>query len=233
MLKEIILKQIYDFKRKFYARKITHKMGNAYLEVNKISCRVNSRAVKKCKKSNGEDYCYEIDLTEDKTYDEAKKQFDLDKPIHYVFDNIDFAFGITLNVGHNAMVSFRNCMFNGPVQINGNALEVSFNGNMYRCSNPVYLGHQPFFKCHARKLVFDNETFSNSFPCNERLESTINFGMDIDVDSLRILNDSSIYIVEPNSKTSIKANEITLYNCSITCPDVIMICANLGMSEEV
>lgn len=226
-----MLKQIYDLKRLFYVKKITHKMGNIYFGINEISCCVNSKAVRKHKKSDREDYYYEIDLVEEKELDEVKKRYDLDKPVHYVFDNINFAFGIKLNVGPNAMVTFRNCMFNGPIEINGNALEVLFTGNMYRCDSQIYMGKQPFFACRARKLVFDDETFSNCFPHNQRLKKHINFGMDIIVDSLRILDDSSIYIVEPNSKTSINAKEVILSNCSVICPNVIMACANLGMSE--
>lgn len=54
MLKQIILKQIYNLKRKFYARRITHKMGKCFFHdfyaIDEIDCYVRERKIRKTKK---------------------------------------------------------------------------------------------------------------------------------------------------------------------------------------
>lgn len=236
MLKQIILKQIYDFKRKFYARKITHKLGKCFFrdyddndELNEIDCYVRERKIRKTKKRNDKGSYYEIDLTKVEQFDDAKKKYDLDKPIHYVFTGVKFNPNTKISLEPNSRVTFNRCIFNGPIEIDGENTLISFEYNKFYSYDEEQNSKGPYLKVRAGRLSI----LENRFECNAfegEIATNGSFGMDIDVDELSF-HAWNCFIYKKTSRINIKAKEASISKL-IICPSISIDCEKLNLSEE-
>lgn len=232
MLKQIILKRIYNLKRKFYARKITHKMGKCFFHdfyaIDEIDCYVRERKIRKTKKRNGKGSYYEIDLTKVEQFDAVKEKYNLDKPIHYAFNGINFDLGIKINLEPNSMLTFQNCTFNGPIEINGENTIVSFELNKFYNRNETDNREEPYLKVRAGRLsIVENYFYCTAFDG----EALINgkFGMAADVDELDFFAECFLY--RKTDIINIRAKKVSIFK-SFYCPTINIDCENLSLPKE-
>lgn len=233
MLKQIILKQIYNLKRKFFARKITHKMGKCFFHdfyaIDEIDCYVRERKIRKTKKKNDKGSYYEIDLTKVEQFDAVKEKYNLDKPIHYIFTRTNFDSNTKINLEPNSRVTFTRCTFNGPIEINGENTLISFEYNKFYSYNEKNNSEVPYLKIRAGRLSILEEHFECTAFEGKILENG-NFGMEIDVDELNFYA-WQCFLIKKTSRITIKAREATISKL-IVCPSISIDCEKLYLPEE-
>ena len=139
---------IYDMKRENTKRKLTSNLGRVVEEEDKLICYVNKRNLKK---EQGKYFlrCWGTKLGAKK----LKKYYDLDKPIIYIIDGIDFKFNQVYFFGDkNSLIIIRNCHFALDICINteGNCIL----DNIYSVSS--YYSH-----IYANELIINDSKMLN------------------------------------------------------------------------
>lgn len=138
------------------------------------------------------------------------------KPIYYVFEDIVFDKGVTVETFFDVNVIFRNCTFNDYVRLDG-VSNIVFENNKY-----ITLNNQgkEFFTGYGKNIEFIDDNFVNS-------DNNVNFGMDINFNVVEFV-DSNIEIdKKSNSKFLVKAKELLLDNVTIDCPYICFNCEDI------
>lgn len=124
--------KIYEMLRNYVARKATGNLGKVVINDNEIICYVDGKKLK-----NKEKYIHRYNLIfrciplGEETY----KTYDIDKPVHYIIQDVDFDREINIMASViNCHVTFENCTFTGAVGIDF-ADHITFIDNTYEAQN--------------------------------------------------------------------------------------------------
>lgn len=209
------IKQIrHEQLRKKYAKTLTGNMGRVEIESDRITCYITKSAMKTFKNETG----HHIGLRGSTYYsDEFKNLYDINKPIYYIFENINFNFPFFLHSGVNAYVIIRNCTFNTIVEIIWCSEEIIFENNTYNNARLHSSNENMFFRCKSKKLKFINEVLMNTSDYQEN--NQISLKMNINVDEFNIFN-SFIYTSDNNGCMKINAKKTQIRDSIIDCPSI-------------
>lgn len=230
---ELINKIIYNQGRKLEIKKLT-SLGKTHEENDKFICYVDERKLKKFKQAYY-DIFLEGTSSFNKDKEEVFKYYKIDKPIHYIFDNINFNTHLKFSANNNTFVLFRNCTFKQSIQILW-ADNITFENNKYYDRYPSYLSGKTFLTNNngmINTLRFIHEDFKNS--CYDHHPTR--FGMDLEVKNLEIIN-STINIdntVRYNGKETvsnrygitIKADNTKIINSNIKTAEIYLDSSNI------
>jgi len=142
------------------------------------------------------------------------REYFSNRPIYYVFENITFDKGITVETFFDANVIFRNCTFNDYVRLDG-VSNVVFENNKYMSSNSE---DKIFFRGYGNKIKFIDDNFVNSKEDSEKINMNINF------ENVEIVNSN---VEVKDGDVSIKTKELLLDNTIIECSSMNLECANV------
>lgn len=220
-----IKKKIYKSVKNRYLKKVTKNLGNIEILDDKIICYVSNKVIKNKFKKNtyyiGFDGVYNI--SED--YIKLNSLFDINKPIYYIIENMNFVDGIELHTNFDSHVIFRNCVFNKNIAILwGN--EVIFENNIYNDYCPVYYYGNCFLNGNVKSLKIINDNFVNSSSSHHPTK----FGINITVDEFE-LNNSNISIDCP-SNIIIDAKNTTIINSKVNSPEIYLKSDNITTTNS-
>lgn len=204
----------YNLLRNYYAKNLTGYMGKVKIKDDKIVCYVSKNALNK--ENNSIIHC--IILRGTTCYsEELKNKYNLNKPIHYIIENMMFNKEFSLQAGCGTHVIIKNCTFNNIIDITWAAGEITFENNNYNNSNPFYFNNRLYFGCKAKKLNIINDVFMNAGHNNEI--GQIAFGISAKVDELYI-SDSFIFTSDDEGKLLIDAKETQIKDSIIDCTNI-------------
>jgi len=209
---------IYEFKRIKYLKMITSLYDKFEITDDKIICYINNEKLEKTRSQTlGYNYSFsDIDIF--KYNKSILTRYNLDKPIYYVIENMDFKDKIEFYIQKNAHLIFKNCTFNYQTQISGNdGGEVIFENNTYFSEGKHSLIKKPFVKINAGNIKFNNENFINTGDV-ENLGLSY-FGIEMKSKTLELINST----LETNGKIDIESGEIDILFSKINCPEIIIV----------
>ena len=165
------------------------------------------------------------------------EKFGLNKPIHYILENIDFG-RAELEISTNASeVLFKNCTFRKDICVNS-AQTLIFENNQYFCraifpSRP-HVTITTFRATDVKYLKFINEKFINDVS-DEEVLSNVGFGMKINADIVEFDN-STINCKHPSEfntdKMIVEDSTINAPRVYIDSKSIVFNNSSLNVSEE-
>lgn len=222
-LKKKISNYCYHKDREAYLKSVVGNLGEIIEEEDKIICHVDQELLDKYGKKDSS--LYDLRLQGMIPFPEETKRiidyFKLNKPVYYIFENITFDEGLEFSSFH-AHVVFKNCTFYDNVAMMF-ADDVTFENNKYFDKRPIYYwGKCFFFGKFINKLTFINDDFFNSYedPYPWMKKSLPNFGMDVQVDVLEII-DTKIDC-ERSTSLNINANKAIIRNSKINAYELYL-----------
>ena len=235
---KLINKILYEQGRKLELKNLT-SLGKVYEEEDKLVCYVDERKLKKFKQTY-----FDIFLEGTSSFNKEKKEvyeyYKIDKPIHYIFDNINFNTHLKFAANNNTHIIFRNCAFKQSIKILI-ADKITFENNKYYDYYPSYLLGKTFLTNNnsmINTIRFIHEDFKNSHDDHHPTR----FGIDIEVENLEIIN-SNINIdnsVKYNNKETvpnrygitIKANNTKIINSDIKAAEIYLDSSNIIIDKN-
>lgn len=184
--------------RQIFLHGSMRKIGNIVVYGDKIVCYVEQ---KKLDKLCDEVYSYRVSLSGVDKNDQLCDFYDLDKPVYYIFDNIDFDKRLFIS-SFNCFVVFKNCTFDSDVKIN-------FNENI-RFDGCRFSGKHPSFDkdvCHISGENNMNITF-----INQAIVDNDDAGVDIDITAKQVDFDFSCIDISNPGVVSIKCDKLNVDN---------------------
>lgn len=156
--------------------------------------------------------------------DELKKACGLNKPIEYIFENINFEKAIEISsIALEGNIHFKNCTFNDQMIIYI-AGKIILENNQYHNKVDVYFAGDAFFNVagYINHLILLNDNFINSATIREHSTNKPKFGMHLkNVGTLEIKN-SKITASELGKINIENAKEMIIENSTITSPQIYM-----------
>lgn len=219
-MKNFIDKITYNKMRKKYLNKCICNIGDIVEEEDKIICYVKQDLLDKQIRKN---LTLGLSLNGINTANEDLKKiadyFDLNKPVDYVFENINFNIYWLKFSSLFAHVTFRNCKFYDYIKIIF-ANDVTFENNKYYQPYSTHGMDNCFLDVYSiEKLAFINEVFINSAEVVDLTEyniSTPKFGIKIKGEEIEVINTN----VNANDQVNIQSNKINIDNSHICAKDV-------------
>lgn len=225
-LKELIEKislKVYNRRRESYIKETFKHFGEVEEKEDRFICYIDDSKIKK--------YNYgKFALRGFVTYDDETRKniqkLKLNKPVHYIIENINFDRMLELYSNNNTKVIFKNCIFNKGMQVWADNLVFENNKYIYDGIDNLYSNYF-FHSNHIGELTFKDENFINLYKgkkgeCN-------NFNIDVCTDKINIINSKisteNIKALKINSKRTnitnsiIEVNELNLTSDSINCSD--------------
>ena len=211
-----------------YLKNITNNIGKVVIQDDEIICYVDQ---KKLDKYKGNKILYELRLngTNRYGYENFVKKMKLDKPVHYVFDNINFKTGLkAYSFFGAARVTFKNCTFNKLVVLNC-VEDVTFENNKYIDSCDAYYSYNCFLTAkYVKKITFINDNFANSYEVSKFTKT--NFGMKIDADVVQFINTNFDY--DSNIVQEIKAKKTEINNSKLGAAEIYIDSDSIEVTGE-
>lgn len=168
--------------RKRYLKDITKNIGDIIEIDDKIICFVNQKKLDRSGRDGSSLYKLQLNGFNKNCGQtkEVMEELELDKPIYYIFDHIEFKTGLNFS-SHFAHVVFRNCTFHKNIGIFW-ADDVTFENNTYLDWYSGYYYGNCFLYGNVGSLTFQDENFINhyQYPCSTQ------FGMNLNVDKLKV-----------------------------------------------
>lgn len=122
-------KKIYEILRYIVAKKATHNLGKVKIYDDEIICCVDGKKLKKKEKYL---HRYNLMFHSIPSSSELYRIYRVDKPVHYIVENIDFDREINIMSSmKNCHVTFENCTFTGALEIDF-ADHITFRNNKYK-----------------------------------------------------------------------------------------------------
>lgn len=113
-LNEKIQQYEYNKERKTFINRWITNIGTIQEEEDKIICYANQELLEKYKRRKSYAIsCYGIPTQE--RVKQKVEYYQLDKPVYYIFDGIQFDF-ISFSSAFNSIMVFRNCTFNNKIR---------------------------------------------------------------------------------------------------------------------
>lgn len=196
--------------RKIVAKKITDNFGKIKIGDDKIVCFINKWTLKRRK-------MHFLNFLGTSSNKSLARQFNLDKPIHYIVYGMHFDKGLYFTSGKNTHVTFRNCLFNSNIQIFHTFGEVVFENNRYYSSREAGALGKPFFHGKAEILRFHEECFG-AFNNAANKENKM---FEICVEARTLAIENSFFNIN-NGSIDIKARETLITESIIKCPRILI-----------
>ena len=208
----------YNRERDNVIKKWIINIGDIIEEEDKIICYVKQeKLIEECRKTI--DYL-ELDglFRGDKFYIDYLNRLNLDKPVYYIFDGINFEWWFKFKSKWNCNVTFKNCNFRKGLFIKEADNVIFENNTYYDYYNSSCLRYSDYLTCeNIGKLTFKNEKFVNM----AMGMVPNNFGININTDIIKII-DSHIDCGE-SGDINISANKMIVMNSDIDVGKLIMI----------
>lgn len=227
--------------RQLYINKFISNIGEIVEKEDKFICYINQKNIDRHK---GNYPLYDLNLKGivpfNKEIEEIIETFGLNKPVYYIFDNIDFRDGLKI-CSPTSKVIFRNCNFDMYVKIFLSD-EITFENNKYKDVCSAYF-REDFFSAYGfNKLNFINDNFINSYKLKKYEKDDTRFGMNIDGSEINFINTrlvseypATIKIKAKKTnikKSEFKVNEISLDSKSIDFTASTLIAQNGAIIEN-
>lgn len=217
--------------RKILIKENITKLGKIVEDEDKFVCFVNKHKLELSNKINKNEYMKEFVLRSFWIGDEEGRRMmrrcELDKPVYYIFDGIEFNKAIEVHGLPNTFIVFKNCIFKENIYL-FYADNVIFENNKYYNRGSLYKKAHTFIESRMKvnNLKFINDNFKN-FDVDHHPSF---FGMDVKVGNLEII-DTKIEIINnitylgremfPNrGGINVKADNVTINNSSIDVAEV-------------
>lgn len=210
---------IYELGRKNVVKDVIPDIGEVIEEEDRFICNARQKDIDKKFRNYNYKFGFSGFYSLDKEMNRMITYYGLKKEVYYIFDGIVFDLPLEFYSTANTYVIFRNCTFKCGIGMLW-ADDVTFINNKYYDDYSRYIFGKNFIYNMGkmiRKLRFINDNFMNfSFDNN-----TTGFGMNLDVESLEII-DTRMKIVNDRGVNNsnhgglnIKADEIKIVNSII------------------
>ncbi|MBQ8892058.1 MAG: hypothetical protein IJ068_04255 [Bacilli bacterium] len=230
-LRKKIVKNIYKIARWEMLKFITGNIGDIIEEDDKFICKVSQKKLDKMYKKDRD---LTLNLSGVNPDSEYYTSYKLDKPIYYVFDNINFLNTLKFFSPFNSNVIFRECNFRKNIDILWASGEVKFERNSF-CNQSSYEYDKSLFKSkYDRKteiyeMLYGRRINKIVFEGNFRnLKSGAHpghYGIDIQANDVKIM-DSIVEIKKPGV-CFIRANNLKFDNACIKCNELYIDSKNI------
>ena len=220
-------KFIYNKARKMYLKQSICNIGKIVEEEDKIICYVEQ---KKLDRYKGKHRVHALMLNGMNTVNEESRKivegFKLDKPVYYVFENIDFKGAIKFSSRWSNVI-FKNCIFEKNIGIIW-ADSLTFENNMYSDLFSGYYHGDCFFTGNQiKEITFINDNFVNSCPNHHPAK----FGMNISCGTIKFIN--SKIDAEYPGKIIIKAKKTSIINSDINSSEIYIDSNSIDYSDSL
>lgn len=196
------LKEMFDNRRrKKILRNIFNFSGKIEIKEDRIIGMVSKLSLNYTFK-RGKDYGMCLCGYDSRNLNLEDRDYFSNKPIYYVFENINFDKGVTIETFFDVNVVFRNCTFNDYVELDG-VNNVIFESNKYLGNNS---GKKLFLNGYGKKIKFVNDNLIDS--------RSADLGINLNFEGVEIVNSS---LSADDCDVSIKSKELVLDNAIIEC----------------
>lgn len=218
-IKKLLLSFLKKYIQRDYLKRSIEIKGNYTIEEDKIIYTIHNNDLRK---SYQDKSFYKLRIFPIKIDPKLKRSCQLDKPIEYRFENINFEKPIEISeMLPNITLHFKNCTFTDQMIIYFADRIILENNHYYNAVNVYYAGDS-FFSVigYMNHLMLVNDNFSNSSTIWEHSTSKPHFGMHLkQIDQLEIIN-SNITASELGTIRIEKAKTCLIKNSTITAPKI-------------
>lgn len=200
--------------------KIITNIGKIVEEEDKITCYVEQKAIDKCKRYEVNDFILKGEFVSDDEIRKKVREINLNKPVYYVFENIEFGLvGLKIHSLFSHII-FKNCVFSNNIMLYADCVTFE-NNKYYNQFGGSYYREDCFLDADVNKLIFINDNFVNSAEVIKREESVIpqpRFGMNIDAGSIEFINTK----VDTDYLLNIKCDDISINDSQINVKELYL-----------
>ena len=223
-IRKKINSKLYNFERNSYIKMVIKEVGQIVEEEDRIMVYANQKLVDKRTKK----VLYDMFLIGMDSY--ASKlvcEYNLDKPVYYIFDGINFDCFVKLD-SQSCNVIFKNCTF-----VNGLSVlacdNLTLENNKYYNWTDFYSTGKPFLNGKIGHLTIKNDDFINSD--NNKAFGETKFGISVSAINADIIN--SNICADGRGCIDIKADKISITNSKITAPEIYLDVNNITSANSV
>lgn len=218
---------VFNLRRKHFIKLLAVTSNRIEIEDSKIICYVDNNSLEKNKSQTfGYDYTF-LDTDYFKHNQDIIKQYDIDKPIYYVIENMFFNDKIRFHLKKNSHIIFKNCTFTSSIELCGNKEgEVIFENNTYSINKKINIMEKPIICADVRNIKFNSENFISS---NSNEDSRLlYFSMKLKAETIEIINS----VLETNclkSKLDLNAEMIDILFSKLNSAEICMVANNIDV----
>lgn len=206
------LKEMFDNRRrKKILRNIFNFSGKIEIKEDRIIGMVSKLSLNYTFK-RGKDYGMCLCGYDSRNLNLEDRDYFSNKPIYYVFENINFDRGVTIETFFDVNVIFKNCTFSDYINLSG-VNNVIFESNKYLGNNS---GKKLFLNGYGKKIKFVNDNLIDS--------RSADLGINLNFESVEIVNSS---LSADDCDVSIKSKELVLDNAIIECSSFDLDCNDI------
>lgn len=213
----IVKKTIYNIVRNKLLKRMTNNLGEIIEEEDKIICNVSVYKMQQLV----DEPCYDLIVRGNTIMEkEIMDLYNLNKPVHFIIKDALFYNHLSIAASTTVDFTFENCKFNNELKIRS-AGNVFLKNNTYKSSGIAAFDELYFLSANAKSLNFDSDNFINEYDGNKQT----NFGMNVNVDSMQIIN-TNMKVNNKDLDILIKTKKLTIKDSSIFSDDCISIVAD-------
>lgn len=168
--------------------------------------------------------CYGIPMHE--KVKQKVEYYQLDKPVYYIFDGIQFDF-ISFSSIFNCILVFKSCSFNNKLNFIC-ADKVVLENNTYNSWINKYNRDGSFLRGEIKELILQNDNLINHF---KDVDNNQDFGIDIITDRLTIMNFTIAALNE--GQIYIKAKEANFMDSTLEAPEMYLDLDNIAYANSL
>lgn len=232
VLNEFLNKAFIYYTRYDFLKSASNKLGKCVIEEDKIVCKINTKKLRKrYKKSPYYHFCLNGILV-NKNTEELCRLCNIDKPIYYIIENMNFDKALQFSSRGNCDVLFKNCTFNKQISIYYGT-NITFSKNKYCDIQEYYFCGHTFFNVSSKvkSLKFINDNLCNSVKKDEQNKlHPPKFGLNIKTNKLEIIN-SNIKSDKPGD-ISIYSNNLIIDNSTISANQMFIDASNINCTNS-
>lgn len=203
-LKHIIKDMLYKLKRSYVKKKLFGKIGFVIETEDKLICYIKKEKLKReCYIEDTLDYELEYNGLSGKEQEQAEK-YNLDKPIVFILDGVNFSTHSFLNLlihSDDSEIQIKNCYFGGELNITTSSKCIISNSIIH--TSRQYYRHSSIA---ARDLVINNSQYDTFTEDNDGVSIHCNNSVEINFSTLGSCENSThIYV------SNVKVKNSTIY----------------------
>lgn len=196
-----IKSNINNLRSKYYLKMINGFIKKINIEDHKIVFYIDNNKLDENKSETLGYNCSFNDTSIFKYNKSVITKNNLNKPIYYVIENMDFDDKVSFNI-NNVHLILRNCIFTHQVELYGTG-EVILENNVYLTQDKHILIDNPFIKINTNSIKFNNENLKS-------------LSLDVKANTTEIINST----FEIEDRINIESEEIDIISSKISCPDI-------------
>lgn len=213
-----VTEDIYKYLLKSSLLKPIRKIGKCKIYNDRIVCLVDG---KKLKKNCDSSYCYRLFFYGIFSKNELElKKYQLDKPVQYIIENVDFDKNICIN-SYDSEIIFRNCSFSSVIDIK-HAFSITFENNKYKARtlydftknkmySKFYILTKDIENVECIKFVNDNICITSEKKFDNIKQNSVLMRLDLFAKNIEIVNTK----IDEKNSTIIESDKIIIKNSVI------------------